>query len=124
MNFLNAGPNLEITALGDLYPHRLESCRATLLERHGAEVPDQNCFTGFDSYKKVIDSGVDIVLLCEPPFFRSKSFEYAVQSRKHAFIEKPVGVDPVGSPFCHGCGQDGRIGRPYGCCRNTLQAHA
>jgi myo-inositol 2-dehydrogenase / D-chiro-inositol 1-dehydrogenase len=96
MNFLNAGPNLEITALGDLYPHRLDGCRTTLKERQGVDVPDQNCFTGFDAYKKVIDSDVDIVLLCEPPFFRPISFEYAVQARKHVFIEKPVGVDPVG----------------------------
>jgi myo-inositol 2-dehydrogenase / D-chiro-inositol 1-dehydrogenase len=96
MNFLNAGPNLEITALGDLYPHRLDGCRTTLKERQGVDVPDQNCFTGFDAYKKVIDSDVDIILLCEPPFFRPISFEYAVQARKHVFIEKPVGVDPVG----------------------------
>jgi len=96
MNFLNAGPNLEVTALGDLFRHRLDSCRESLRERNGAEIDDQNCFTGFDSYKKVIDSGVDIVLLCEPPHFRPASFEYAIQARKHAFIEKPVGVDPVG----------------------------
>jgi myo-inositol 2-dehydrogenase / D-chiro-inositol 1-dehydrogenase len=96
MDFHNAGPNLEITALGDLYPHRLESCRATLKDRQGIEVAEQNCFTGFDSYKRVIDSDVDIVLLCEPPFFRPTSFEYAVQARKHVFIEKPVGVDPLG----------------------------
>ena len=95
LNFLNAGPNLEITALGDIFPHRLETCRNTLLKRKNVEVPDQKCFIGFDAYKKVIDSDVDIVLLCEPPFFRHISFEYAVKAGKHCFIEKPVGVDPV-----------------------------
>ena len=52
LNFLNAGPNLELTALGDLYPHRLETCRNALLKRKNVEVPDQNCFVGFDAYKK------------------------------------------------------------------------
>lgn len=96
LNFLNAGPNLEITALGDLFEHRLENCRESLKKRHGAEIPDENCFVGFDSYRSVIDSGVDVVLLCEPPHFRPASFEYAVKARKHVFVEKPVGVDPAG----------------------------
>jgi myo-inositol 2-dehydrogenase / D-chiro-inositol 1-dehydrogenase len=96
INFLDAGPNLQVTALGDLFPHRLDSSRAAIKERRGVDIPDENCFTGFDNYKKVIDSGVDVVLLCEPPFFRPASFEYAVQARKHVFVEKPVGVDPAG----------------------------
>ncbi len=96
INFLNSGPNLQITALGDVFQHRMDRCRNELREKNNVEVPDQNCFIGFDSYKKVIDSGVDVVILCEPPHFRPLSFEYAVQARKHIFAEKPVGVDPVG----------------------------
>ena len=96
MNFLNAGPNLEIVALGDAFQHRLDRCRNQLREKRNVEIPDENCFVGFDAYKKVIDSGIDIVLLAEPPQFRNISFEYAVQSRKHIFAEKPVAVDPVG----------------------------
>ncbi len=96
INFLNSGPNLEIAALGDVFQHRLDRCRNELKERMGVEVPDENCFTGFDAYKKVIDANVDYIILCEPPNFRPASFEYAIQSRKHVFAEKPVGVDPVG----------------------------
>jgi myo-inositol 2-dehydrogenase / D-chiro-inositol 1-dehydrogenase len=95
LNFLNAGPNLTVTALGDLFQHRLDNSRKSLKEKAGTDIPDENCFTGFDCYKKVIDSGVDVVLLCEPPHFRHVSFEYAVKARKHVFIEKPVGVDPT-----------------------------
>jgi myo-inositol 2-dehydrogenase / D-chiro-inositol 1-dehydrogenase len=96
INFLNAGPNLEIAALGDVFQHRLDRCRNELREKNGVEVPDDKCFTGFDNYKHVIDAGVDVVILCEPPFFRPTSFEYAVRARKHIFAEKPVGVDPTG----------------------------
>lgn len=96
INFLNAGPNLEITTLGDVFQDRLDACRNTLKERQGIEIPDKNCFIGFDSYKKVIDSDVDIVLLCQPPYFRPVTFDYAIKAGKHVFVEKPVGVDPVG----------------------------
>ncbi len=96
INFLNSGPNLEIGALGDVFQHRLDRCRNELKEKQGVEVPDNRCFTGFDAYKRVIDTDVDVVLLCEPPYFRPTSFELAVQNRKHIFAEKPVGVDPVG----------------------------
>ena len=96
INFIDAGPNLEITALGDIFSHRMERCREQLKEQRRIEVSDQNCFLGFDAYKEVIDSGVDIVLLCTPTHFRPAHFEYAVQARKHIFAEKPVAVDPVG----------------------------
>ncbi len=96
INFINSGPNLEIAALGDVFEHRLDRCREQLKERVGVEVPDANCFTGFDAYQRVIDSDVDYIILCEPPYFRPRSFEAAIQARKHVFLEKPVAVDPVG----------------------------
>jgi len=97
VNFLDAGPNLEITALGDVFQDRLDSCRANLKEQRGVEIVDENCFLGFDSYEKVIDSGVDVVLLCTPPHFRPRHVEAAINARKHVFMEKPVAVDPVGA---------------------------
>lgn len=95
INFIHAGPNLTITALGDVLPDRIASCRERLKE-DGVEVADENCFVGFDAYQLVIDSGVDIVLLATPPFFRPEHFEAAVTAGKHVFMEKPVAVDPVG----------------------------
>lgn len=97
VNFLDAGPNLEIIALGDVFQDRLDSCRANLKEQKGVEIADENCYLGFDSYQKVIDSGIDVVLLCTPPHFRPAHVEAAVKARKHVFMEKPVAVDPVGA---------------------------
>lgn len=97
INFLNSGSGLQITALGDLFQHRIDNCRKSLKEAHDADVPDQNCFTGFDAYEKVIASGVDIILCAAPPHFRPLHFEAAVQARKHCFLEKPVAVDPWGA---------------------------
>jgi predicted dehydrogenase len=97
VNFLDAGPNLEVTALGDIFQERIDNCRAKLKEEKGVEIADENCFLGFDSYQRVIDSGVDVVLLCTPPHFRPKHVEAAINARKHVFMEKPVAVDPVGA---------------------------
>jgi predicted dehydrogenase len=97
INFLDAGPNLEIVALGDVFQDRIDTCRANLKEKKGVEIADEKCFLGFDSYQKVIDSGVDVVLLCTPPHFRPKHVEAAINARKHVFMEKPVAVDPVGA---------------------------
>jgi myo-inositol 2-dehydrogenase / D-chiro-inositol 1-dehydrogenase len=97
INFLNAGPNLQITALGDVFQDRIDRCRGTLKEQRNIEIPDSNCFVGFDAYKSVIDSDVDVVICATPPHFRPIHFEAAVQARKHAFIEKPCAVDPVGA---------------------------
>ncbi|NEW85547.1 MAG: Gfo/Idh/MocA family oxidoreductase [Mariniphaga sp.] len=97
VNFIDAGPNLQIVALGDVFQDKLDTCRATLKKERNIEIDDAKCFTGFDNYQKVIDAGVDIVLLCTPPHFRPLHVEAAVNAGKHIFMEKPVAVDPVGA---------------------------
>ena len=96
-DFLNAGPNLQIVALGDLFQDRIDDCRKGLKEKFNVEVPDNMCFTGFDAYKSVIAAGVDIVIIATPPVFRPMHFEAAVEAGKNAFLEKPICVDPVGA---------------------------
>ncbi len=97
INFLNAGPNLQVVALGDTFQDRVDSCRERILKEKNQEVPIENCFVGFDAYQKVIDAGVDIVILATPPFFRPEHLAAVVQAKKHIFAEKPVCVDPVGA---------------------------
>ncbi len=95
-NFLNSANGVEIVALGDVFADRLQGARESLKKNFNVEIPDENCFLGFDSYKKVIDAGVDIVLLCTPPAFRPEQFKYAVEKGVHSFLEKPVCVDAEG----------------------------
>lgn len=97
INFLSAGPNLKITALGDTFQDRIDNCREEIKKQKGQEVPAENCFVGFDAYQKVLESGVDLVILATPPFFRPEHLAAAVQAKKHIFSEKPVCVDPVGA---------------------------
>ena len=96
MDFLSAGDDLQVTVIGDVLKDRVDSCKEALKEK-GHIITDDNCFIGFDAYQKVIDSDVDIVLLCTPPVFRPMHFEYAIKNGKHCFIEKPCAVDPVGA---------------------------
>src|SRR5690554_2284985 len=96
MNFLDAGPNLKIVALGDVFQDRVNNLRDKLKQEKNVEIPEESCFVGFDAFEKVIDSGVDVVILATPPKFRPEHFEAAVKARKHVFMEKPVAVDPTG----------------------------
>ena len=69
--FIEAGPNVSIVALADVFTDRMDGCRKTLTEKFNNEVDDNMCFIGFDAYKKIMElSDVDIVLLCTPTHFR------------------------------------------------------
>jgi len=95
--FLSAGPNLSIVALADVLEDRMQSCRRILKNDFNNEVPDANCFIGFDAYKKILAmNDIDVVLLCTPTHFRPDQFSAAVEANKHIFMEKPCAVDPVG----------------------------
>lgn len=97
VNFLDAGSNLEITALADVFDDKIKQCRKELKKKRNVEIPEKNCFVGFDAYEKLIDSGVDVIIHATPPFFRPQHFDTAVKARKHVFMEKPVSVDPAGT---------------------------
>jgi len=89
---------IEIVAMGDLQPDRLARARTQLAQEIGASlrVDDAHAFSGFDAYKKVIASDVDLVILATPPGFRPTHIKAVIEAGKHLFTEKPVAVDPVG----------------------------
>ena len=97
-NCLDSSPNMEIYALGDLFPDRANGCRAQLTKdkKEKITVTDARVFTGFDAYHQVINSGVDMVILATPPGFRPIHLRAAVDAGKHVFMEKPVAVDATG----------------------------
>ena len=95
-NFLDAGPGLQIVAVADLFPDRAQAARAMLNDKRGQQIPESRCFTGFDAYKSLLDSGVDLVLHATPPHFRPMHMAAVVDAGKHLFMEKPVAVDVPG----------------------------
>lgn len=59
-------------------------------------VPADRCFAGPTGYRELLETDVEAVLMAEPPLFRPLHLEAVVAAGKHAFIEKPVAVDPPG----------------------------
>jgi predicted dehydrogenase len=85
------GLEAELTATADAFQN------AAIAAGKPYGLAEKMCFSGFDSYQKVIASGCDYVLMATPPAFRPLHFAAAVEAGKHCFIEKPVAVDPVGA---------------------------
>ena len=98
---LKTNGNVKLTAVGDAFSenanHVIDQIKGGLGDKaERVQVPQDKIFTGLDAYQKVIDSGVDLVILATPPGFRPIHFEYAVKAGKHVFMEKPVAVDAPG----------------------------
>jgi predicted dehydrogenase len=95
---LAADPDVVITAMGDIFEDRLEGAYTALttIDAGRVKVDKKRKFIGFDAYQKVIDSGVDVVLLTTPPAFRPDQLTAAIEAGKHVFCEKPVAVDAPG----------------------------
>jgi predicted dehydrogenase len=93
-----AHPNVVIWAAGDAFADRLASSRMHLDERlkERNRITEERAFAGLDAYRKVIESGVDVVILTSPPGFRPQHFKAAIEAGKHVFAEKPVAVDGPG----------------------------
>ena len=73
---LHGNENIELVAMGDIFEDHLE---ASLNEIRASKYPNvaekvkvdpEHHFVGFDAYKKVLASEIDIVMLCTPPGYR------------------------------------------------------
>jgi len=97
---LSTSDKVVLTAMGDVFEDRLQSSLRNLgsNEQFGqrVRVPEDARFIGLDAYQKVIDSGVDVVLLATPPGFRPQHLRAAVEAGKHVFCEKPMATDVPG----------------------------
>ncbi len=89
---------VKLVAVGDAFKFRLDSSVQQLQKTFADRVdcPKERQFVGLDAYQKVIDSGVDLVILTTPPGFRPLHLQYAINAGKHVFMEKPVAVDAPG----------------------------
>lgn len=98
VNALNADKNTRLTAMADLFPDNIRVSRGLVQAEKGSQVAvaDDHCFSGFDGYKKVIESGVDVVLLALPTFFHPHYVKACINAGKHVFCEKIHAVDAPG----------------------------
>lgn len=96
---LKADSNIELTAMADAFPEKIEGSLKNIekrVEDQKIKLKKSHKFVGLDAYKKVLDSGVDVVVLTTPPGFRPAHLVEAVKADKHVFTEKPMATDAPG----------------------------
>jgi len=84
------GHEAKIVATADFF---IEKAQAAAKEFGGDE---KFAFGGANSYKEVMKTDCEIVILAAPPYVRPLHTAAAIEAGKHVFAEKPVAVDPAG----------------------------
>ena len=94
---MKVGPDVQLVAMFDVFPDRVESSLKALQKDYPQQVAvdSDHRFTDFDGYQKVIDS-VDVVQIACASKFHPMYAEAAIKAGKHVFVEKPHGIDPIG----------------------------
>ena len=93
-NALNADQNVKLVAMADTFEDKIKNSlnqlTKELKEKAGDKiaVSEDHHFSGFDAYQKLIDSGVDVVILATPPHFRPMHLKAAVAAGKHVLCGK------------------------------------
>ncbi|HOD80973.1 MAG: Inositol 2-dehydrogenase [Planctomycetes bacterium ADurb.Bin126] len=99
-NNLDAVPNTDVVAVGDLFESKAKGMKSGLDREQKykgrIKIGDDKVFWGYDAYKKVLDTDCQLVILTQPPGFRPRHFKAAIEAGKNVFFEKPVAVDPTG----------------------------
>ena len=84
------------TIIRDGKPHKLTEEEIVRKVQETVKVAPDHRFVGQDAFKRLLETDVDVVMLITPPGHRPLHFEAAIDAKKHVFIEKPIGTDPVG----------------------------
>jgi predicted dehydrogenase len=94
----NASKDVELWAMADVFADHMQGSQNTLKDnlKERYKVTPERTFIGFDAYKQLLASGVDVVILTTPPAFRPGHLKAAIEAGKHVFMEKPVAVDAPG----------------------------
>ncbi len=105
-NCLQADDGVEIVAMADVFQDRIDKSVDGIRQWCGKngnsfeqrfKATRDTTFLGFDGYRKLLAlKDVDVVTIATPVCFHPVHLEAAIQAGKHAFVEKPAGVDPPG----------------------------
>ena len=109
-NAMNAGTDVRVVAVADVFPERVKTARQQLESRYPEQfqVDDAHGFVGFDAYQHVIDSGVDVVVIACTSHFHPVFLKAAIDAGKHVFVEKPTAVDPAGVRLALAASEDAK----------------
>jgi myo-inositol 2-dehydrogenase/D-chiro-inositol 1-dehydrogenase len=87
-----------IVALADIFPDKLTSAKAHFDEVNSSlgipAIDPKLMFHGYEAYKELAASpDVDAIQISTPPWFHVQHLDAVVSANKHAYCEKPLGVD-------------------------------
>ena len=81
----------EMHALADYFPDRVEKAG----DRLGVAAARR--FSGLNGYKRLLDSGVEAVVVVNVPHFHAEHGHAAVEAGRHVYAAKPVAIDVPGA---------------------------
>ncbi len=95
---LSIDPTAKVVAMGDYIPQRVSTFVAALKHNFGerVDIKPEQCFGGFENYKRVIESDCDLVLIACAAKFHPLYSKTALEAGKHVFVEKPHAIDAAG----------------------------
>lgn len=80
----------QIVSLADVFADQLKSGQENL------RVDPKRCYLGLESYKELVASNLDAVVIESPPYCHPEQSMAAVEAGKHVFLAKPVATDVPG----------------------------
>lgn len=94
-NAMNGGKDVKLVAMADWFDAKAQASRKRLkaIYKDQVAVDDNHVFSGFDGYKKVLESDIDAVLIACSPHFQAPYLKAGIDAGKHVFVEKPHSLD-------------------------------
>ena len=97
-NAMNAGTDIRLVAMADVFEDRLTGALGRLkrMKPEQVQVSPDHCFIGFDAYQKLLQTDIDVVLIAASSHFHPAFLKAAVAANKQIFCEKPHALDVPG----------------------------
>ncbi len=122
VNAMQVDKNIKLTAMADVFDWRIQSSLSSLTKRQEArydyekhkglgsriDVPPERRFVGFDAYKQLLGSDVDVVFITVPSHFTPIHLKACIDAGKHVFCEKTHAVDANGVKMVMAAGEEAR----------------
>lgn len=89
-DLLKAHGGYDLVAVADYFQAPVDTVGA----KHN--VDPKRRFTGLSAYKRLLESGVDAMVIKSPPYFHAEQAAAAVDAGVHVYCAKPVAVDVPG----------------------------
>ncbi|MEE8045988.1 MAG: Gfo/Idh/MocA family oxidoreductase, partial [Dehalococcoidia bacterium] len=91
-----ADRGVRLVAMADLFEDQIERSYVAIKKQNPQQttVNDDHRFVGFDAYRRLIESDVDVALIANASRFHATHFEACVEVGLHTFVEKPAAIDP------------------------------